>query len=156
MSLGKSLDSSLNIGEEVRFKQKYKKLMINLSKQCRLSYPEVEHIAVLYYKLQILGDGKNVPVRRSVISEIMHNGFDMTDYMSIHFLFSVLDRSLSPFMSLENWVKMMSLFLRGTFEEKIKFCYSVNKRTYSYYSLYTVLFDHVHGKLFIKKNKYFF
>lgn len=125
MSLGKSLDGTLNTGEEVRFKQKHKKLMTYLAKQCHLTYDEIEHLAVLYYKLQVSGDGKHVPLSRSTIIEVLHHGFDITNHTLLSYMIGLLDKSLTPSMSLENWIRMLSLFLRGTFDEKLKFCFSV-------------------------------
>lgn len=126
MSLGKSIDCSLEPSEEIRFKQRNKSLMQELATLTHFNYDEIEYLCVIYYKLQILGEGKKTPIRRSQLKDVLHNALNMTEHRLMNCILSTVDRSLTPYVSMENWVKIMSLYLRGTLEEKIKYCYTVN------------------------------
>ena len=49
----------------------------------------------------------------------------MTDDSLMDRVFLALDKGPSPCISMETWANALSLFLRGTLEEKIQFCFTV-------------------------------
>uniref|UniRef100_A0A8D2BDN2 EF-hand domain-containing protein n=1 Tax=Sciurus vulgaris TaxID=55149 RepID=A0A8D2BDN2_SCIVU len=56
---------------------------------------------------------------------ILHSIFGMTDVMLMNRVFSAFDRDNDNYINAKEWVKGLSVFLRGTFEEKLKFCFEV-------------------------------
>ncbi|KAA0710419.1 EF-hand calcium-binding domain-containing protein 1 [Triplophysa tibetana] len=56
---------------------------------------------------------------------ILHNTFDMTDDMMMDRVFRAFDKDNDSYISVKEWVEGLSLFLRGTLEEKIKYCFDV-------------------------------
>ncbi len=65
--------------------------------------------------------------------DVLHNSFDMTDDILMDRVFRAFDRDNDSFLSMSEWVESLSIFLRGTQEEKIKCaffmldCFSSNK-----------------------------
>ncbi|XP_032108945.1 EF-hand calcium-binding domain-containing protein 1-like [Sapajus apella] len=49
----------------------------------------------------------------------------MTDDMLMNRVFFAFDKDNDNYINIKEWVKGLSVFLRGTFEEKLKFCFEV-------------------------------
>ncbi|XP_026144604.1 calaxin isoform X2 [Carassius auratus] len=56
---------------------------------------------------------------------ILHNTFGMTDDMMMDNVFRAFDKDNDTYISVREWVEGLSVFLRGTLDEKIKFCFDV-------------------------------
>jgi Ca2+-binding EF-hand superfamily protein len=52
--------------------------------------------------------------------DVLHNSFDMTDDILMDRVFRAFDRDNDSYLSMSEWVESLSIFLRGTQEEKIK------------------------------------
>lgn len=81
-------------------------------------------ISVIYFKL--LRDA-NCDARQEmpckVMSNVLHKAFGMADDSLIERIFSAL--RIINVVPLRTWISVISLFLRGTLNEKIKYCYNV-------------------------------
>lgn len=126
MSFGIPLDSSMDSMEETRFKKKHMALIQKLSKKLHFTYNELECIFIIYYKLQKDGNEKQAAITKVQFRDVMHCALDMTDDVLMDRVFMALDKGPSPYVSMETWATALSLFLRGTLEEKINYCFSVN------------------------------
>ncbi|XP_076980108.1 calaxin-like isoform X2 [Tamandua tetradactyla] len=62
---------------------------------------------------------------RNEFRGILHSVFGMTDDMLMNRVFFVFDKDNDNRINVKEWVKGLSVFLRGTFEEKLKFCFEV-------------------------------
>jgi len=62
---------------------------------------------------------------RSKFRHILHHQFDMTDDLLMDRVFKAFDRDNDGFISLEEWVLGLSIFLRGTLTEHTLFCFDV-------------------------------
>uniref|UniRef100_A0A8D3BBH2 EF-hand domain-containing protein n=1 Tax=Scophthalmus maximus TaxID=52904 RepID=A0A8D3BBH2_SCOMX len=62
---------------------------------------------------------------RSKFMSILHNIFGMTDDMIMDGVFRTFDKDYDSFVSMKEWIDGLSVFLRGTLEEKIKYCFHV-------------------------------
>lgn len=125
MSFGVLLDSSLDSMEETRFRKKNLELIQRLSKKLHFTFTELECILLIYYKIQKDGGDKIGGITKNQFRTVMHAAFDMTDDGLMDRIFMALDRGPSPYISMETWATALSLFLRGTLEEKINYCFSV-------------------------------
>lgn len=126
MSCGQRLDHSISALEETRFKKKHSDLIQALTKKYHFNLTEVESLLLMYYKLQKVGPNKNEGMAKRQLEEIFHSTFDMTDSDLMGRICYSLDKSPSPILSMESWIRIMSLLLRGSLEEKIAHCYGVS------------------------------
>ncbi|CAI2733156.1 unnamed protein product [Schistosoma spindalis] len=62
---------------------------------------------------------------RMKFREILHHTFKMTDDVMIDRIFRVFDGDFDGGVNAQEWVMGLSIFLRGTLEEKIKFAFDV-------------------------------
>lgn len=128
---GHSLDSSMDSMEETRMRKRYRKLTISLAEKLHFSYNEVELLLIMYYKFQKLSKDSRHGMEKTQFRDILHCSLDMTDDYLMDRIFYNIDKGSSTFMSIETWVTTLSLFLRGTLEEKMNYCYMVSNRLIS-------------------------
>lgn len=119
------MDTTMDSLEETRFKKKHSELIQRLSKKLHFSIYELECIFIIYYKIQKEA-GKSPGISKVQFRDVMHSAFDMTDDSVMDRIFTALDKGPSQFVSMEIWANALSLFLRGTLEEKMNFCFSVS------------------------------
>ncbi|NWU70408.1 EFCB1 protein, partial [Pterocles burchelli] len=62
---------------------------------------------------------------RNMFRETLHSAFGMTDDMMMDRVFHIFDRDNNGCISVVEWVEGLSVFLRGTLEEKMKYCFEV-------------------------------
>ncbi|KAM9838149.1 calaxin [Aulostomus maculatus] len=62
---------------------------------------------------------------RSKFRSILHNTFGMTDDMIMDRVFRTFDKDNDSFVSMREWIEGLSVFLRGTLDERIKYCFHV-------------------------------
>ncbi|XP_039592808.1 EF-hand calcium-binding domain-containing protein 1-like [Polypterus senegalus] len=62
---------------------------------------------------------------RSKFRNILHNTFGMTDDMIMDRAFRAFDKDNDGFISIKEWIEGLSVFLRGTLDERIKYCFDV-------------------------------
>ena len=61
-----------------------------------------------------------------VFRELLHNAFDLvTEDTLMDRIFCVFDRTCSGSLRLEDWVGGLSVFVRGTMQERTAFCFHV-------------------------------
>lgn len=126
MSFGGNLDSSMDSMEETRFKKKHSELIQKLVRKLHFSYTEMECIFIIHYKLQKENNEKNTNgIPKAQLRDVLHAGLDMTDDALMDRIFLVFDKGKSNNVSLEIWATALSLWLRGTLEEKIDYCFAV-------------------------------
>ncbi|XP_045915701.1 EF-hand calcium-binding domain-containing protein 1 [Micropterus dolomieu] len=62
---------------------------------------------------------------RGKFRSILHNIFGMTDDMIMDGVFRTFDKDNDGFVSMKEWIEGLSVILRGTLDEKIKYCFHV-------------------------------
>ncbi|NWI70555.1 EFCB1 protein, partial [Todus mexicanus] len=62
---------------------------------------------------------------RNMFRDTLHSAFGMTDDMIMDRVFRTFDRDHNSYISVLEWVEGLSVFLRGTLEERIKYCFEV-------------------------------
>ncbi|XP_062266584.1 calaxin-like [Platichthys flesus] len=100
-----------------------------LSKQVQhFSKTEVEGLIGLYHELlgESAAQGRAVTgLDRSRFRTLLYNMFGMTDDMLMDGVFRTFDKDNDSFVNEKEWVEGLSVFLRGTLEERIKYCFNV-------------------------------
>ncbi|EPQ13881.1 EF-hand calcium-binding domain-containing protein 1 [Myotis brandtii] len=111
--------------EEVRAKKK--KSSEDREKTTAIKKSEVESLIILFHGLVEKPDVRldNARLDRSTFRMILHGLFGMTDDKLMNRVFFAFDKDSDNCINVNEWVKGLSVFLRGTFEEKLKFCFEV-------------------------------
>ncbi|XP_023363275.1 EF-hand calcium-binding domain-containing protein 1 [Otolemur garnettii] len=88
---------------------------------------EIECLVRLFHRLVggIGGRQGNTGLDCNTFRAILHSMFGMTDDMLMNRVFFAFDKDNDNYINVKEWVKGLSVFLRGTFEEKLKFCFEV-------------------------------
>ncbi|KAK3588905.1 hypothetical protein CHS0354_007054 [Potamilus streckersoni] len=110
-------------------RQEQTKLIEKLSKrkdkdgQCHFQKPEIEKLIMMFNKY-VEGSPHN-KLDRLKFRDLLHDMFGMTDDILMDRVFRAYDRDNDNFLNHDEWVMGLSIFLRGTLEEKTKFCFNV-------------------------------
>uniref|UniRef100_A0A8C6EAQ9 EF-hand domain-containing protein n=1 Tax=Moschus moschiferus TaxID=68415 RepID=A0A8C6EAQ9_MOSMO len=88
---------------------------------------EIECLIRIFHNVVGRGDMKlvNVGPDRNTFRVILHSVCGMTDDVLMNRVFFAFDKDNDNYINVKEWVKRLSVFLRGTFEEKMKFCFEV-------------------------------
>ncbi|XP_025837197.1 EF-hand calcium-binding domain-containing protein 1-like [Agrilus planipennis] len=121
-SVGVHLEKTVSMSEEIRFKRKHSKSIAKLSKKYRFSMQEMECIFLMYYKIQKCSAAQ-IAVTKKQIHELLHCAFDITDESSVDRICVSIFTSIGEHITIEEFVKLLAVFLRAPLEEKQKHCY---------------------------------
>ncbi|XP_053670453.1 calaxin-like [Anopheles nili] len=121
-----NLDSTLDPAEEIRFLSKTSGLMRRLGRTTHFTGQELELVLLVYYKiLKNDPDASGGQISRQQLTTVFDTAFGITDTSVIRRIYAALDGGTSSHVSMETWVRTVSLYVRGTLEEKIQYCYRV-------------------------------
>ncbi|KAM5157593.1 calaxin [Mantella aurantiaca] len=104
------------------------KLAESLSRTARhFTRSEVECLIRLYNTIvgRPIDPNTRGGIDRTTFRNILHNTFTMTDDMIMDRVFRAFDKDNDSYISVTEWIEGLSVFLRGTLEEKIKYCFEV-------------------------------
>ncbi|XP_062555548.1 calaxin-like [Armigeres subalbatus] len=126
-----SLDLTLDSSEEIRFLNKISGIVKQFHKKTHFTARELEIVLLLYYKL--LKDEQGGPragqsaryISRQQLTTVFDTALGMSDNVMLRRIYAALDKGATSYVTMETWIQTLSLFLRGTFEEKIKYCFKV-------------------------------
>ncbi|XP_044534724.1 EF-hand calcium-binding domain-containing protein 1-like [Gracilinanus agilis] len=105
-----------------------KKAVTVLSKAAtHFNKKELECLVKLFYSFMEKGQKRSLQegLDRSEFRNVLHGVFGMTDDLLMNRVFGAFDKDSDNRISATEWVEGLSVFLRGTFEEKLKYCYHV-------------------------------
>ncbi|CAB3225777.1 unnamed protein product [Arctia plantaginis] len=121
-----SLDSSLDPMEEIRFRKKHGMMWMELQKSTHFTFDELEHIMVIFFKIQKRDEKPAASdlISRSHFRDVLHNGLGMTDAYMMERVMVALDRGTSPYVTMATFAKALSLYLRGSLEERIVYAFT--------------------------------
>ncbi|WAQ93564.1 EFCB1-like protein [Mya arenaria] len=98
-------------------------------KTCHFSKQEIERLLQLFKEFT-----KTAPnevkrgkggIDRTKFRDILHQHFDMTDDVLMDKVFKAFDLDNDGYVSEEEWVLGMSIFLKGAIDEQSRFCFGV-------------------------------
>ncbi|XP_058466547.1 calaxin-like [Malaya genurostris] len=121
-----SLDSTLDSSEEARFLTKVNRLVRRLVKRTHFTSRELESCLLIYYKL--VRDDETNPgllVGRHQLDMVFDMAFGISNSLTVARIYNALNKGVTAYVTMETWALMLSLFLRGTFDEKIDHCFRV-------------------------------
>ncbi|XP_020640895.3 calaxin isoform X2 [Pogona vitticeps] len=109
-------------------RKKLQKLAESLCKTAKhFNRFEVECLIKLFNSLRVEPSDRPTAVGldRNSFRNILHVTFGMTDDMLMDRVFRAFDKDNDSCISVTEWVEGLSIFLRGSLEEKMKYCFDV-------------------------------
>ncbi|GAB1289379.1 hypothetical protein APTSU1_000460900 [Apodemus speciosus] len=103
---------------------------------------EVECLIRLFYSLagRPVGKVDNTGLDRNTFRGVLQNIFGMTNDMLMNRVFFVFDKDGDSYVNLQEWIKGLAVFLRGTLEEKMRYAYISREKIFD--MLKSSLFQH--------------
>ncbi|XP_048806968.1 calaxin [Lagopus muta] len=109
-------------------KKRLEQLVESLSRSAKhFNRAEVECLIRLFDTLMSASHSRFAAVGfdHNVFRDTLHRAFGMTDDTLMDRVFHAFDRDNDNVISVVEWVEGLSVFLRGTLEERIKYCFKV-------------------------------
>ncbi|XP_057293994.1 calaxin-like isoform X2 [Hydractinia symbiolongicarpus] len=103
-------------------KKNQAKLAEQIYKSTHFSRTEVEKLLGIFKEL--VPNQKN-KMDRTKFRTVLHNTFQMTDDILMDRIFRAFDQDNDSNISMEEWIHGLSVFLRGSLEEQMQYCFSV-------------------------------
>lgn len=119
-----SIAVAVEVADE-NFLRQHSDFLKTLPQVTHFTSNEIDAIAIIYFKFLREFGVKREQMDRSQFRAFFHSTFQISDDFIIDRAFIFLDKGLTPFVTLDTWIKTLSLFLRGTLEEQMKYCFFV-------------------------------
>ncbi|XP_070566458.1 calaxin-like [Ptychodera flava] len=110
------------MSSSIQKKNVEKKLVDTLFKETHFTKQEIE--ALLGHFKKVLKDNAK-KLDRNTFRDILHNTFNMTDDILMDRVFRAFDKDSDSYVNQIEWVKGLSVFLRGNKEEQTLYCFDV-------------------------------
>ncbi|KAK3925875.1 EF-hand calcium-binding domain-containing protein 1 [Frankliniella fusca] len=91
-----------------------------LTRETHFDWEELESLCFVFHKLTRGTKGK---MSRKDFIEVMHSALDMTNSGNVNYSYKNYDPNNMQYISMEDWCRGLSVALRGTLDEKIKYCF---------------------------------
>ncbi|CAG9856457.1 unnamed protein product [Phyllotreta striolata] len=115
-------DTLLNRKEIESLYRIYKRLITFNKKQPQGELPSSTPSTAVIGKPPTVTEG----IDRTVFREVLHNTFDiLTENVVMDRIFCVWDKQNCGLITIDNWLKGLSLFLKGSVRDKILYCFAV-------------------------------
>jgi Ca2+-binding EF-hand superfamily protein len=95
-----------------------------LSKKLHFSLQEILNLNKMFTALT-KASPRSGYMNRSIFTDFCRTSFDITDDIMLDQMFHYFDADQEGFISFTEWIAIMSVFLRGTFEEQIEYCFNI-------------------------------
>lgn len=121
-----SIEVAVELSDE-NFLRANGELLRTVQKQTHFTKQEVDALAIIYSKFLNEFDVKREQMDRNQFRAFLNSTFQIIDDFLIERAFLYLDKGTtpSPFITLATFIKALSLFLRGTLDEKMEYCFFV-------------------------------
>nr|NP_001027760.1 calaxin [Ciona intestinalis]BAB85848.1 calaxin [Ciona intestinalis] len=100
--------------------QKLAEELYKTSCQKHFTKTEVESLIICYKNLL-----EGLKMDRNLFRDILHQKFNMTEDLLMDRVFRAFDKDSDSYISLTEWVEGLSVFLRGTLDEKMEYTFTV-------------------------------
>jgi len=103
-------------------KKNQAKLAEQIYKSTHFTKGEVENLLTIFRELV---PNQKAKMDRTKFRTVLHNTFQMTDDILMDRIFRAFDQDNDSNISMEEWIYGLSVFLRGTLEEQMQYCFNV-------------------------------
>ncbi|XP_071506849.1 calaxin-like [Diadema antillarum] len=96
-------------------------------KDCHFTKEEQESLTKMFKELtkENIGSIREDKLDRSQFREVLHSTFKMTDDVMMDRILRAFDKDNDACINLYEWITGLSVFLKGTLDEKTQFCFKV-------------------------------
>lgn len=108
-----------------RFRSKHQRNIQNLAHRSNFDITELDIMVSIYVKLMEDNGPNATHMSRTQLRSMMYQVFDMPDDTLIERIMVAIDRGTTPYIKLSTFVMTMSIYLRGTLADRMKYCYAV-------------------------------
>ncbi|KAG4077398.1 hypothetical protein HA402_009799 [Bradysia odoriphaga] len=115
--------SELNI--QSRFRFRHANEIKSIQRQYPLSPTQFDALFLIYFKLWEQHQNPSNYILRSQFSDVLYKCFNMPDDFLADQIQMALDKGASTNVTLKTWMKAMYIFLKGTLDEKMEYCFAV-------------------------------
>lgn len=108
-----------------RFRSRHQQAIQKLSHSVNFDSTELDVMVTIYVKLMEDNGPTATHMSRVQLRSMLYQVFDMPEDFLIERIMVALDRGITPFIKLTTFVTAMSIFLRGSLADRIKYCFAV-------------------------------
>lgn len=108
----------------IRFRYKFRDKIKEFLKKTHFTEDELDAIVMIYFNLKNQFNNKSQTISCKQFKSIIYTCYDMPESDLTDRILYALDRNMKKIVTLDVWIKTFSLFLRGTLEEKITYCFT--------------------------------
>ena len=119
-----AVDTTCEFKSQARFRNKNSKTIKEMAKKTRFDNQEFDSVCLVYFKLQEELGPTATNITRMQFRSVLYQVFNMPEDSMIERIMVVLDKNITPYVTLETWLVAMSIYLRGTLNEKIAYCFA--------------------------------
>lgn len=108
-----------------RFCTKHKRKIRELGRCTHFNQTQLDCVVIVYFQLMAEQGPHAQHVSHGQFVSFLDIVFNMPSTVVIDRVLSVMDFGTCPVLTLDMWVRTLSLFLHGTLAERIRYCYRV-------------------------------
>lgn len=109
-----------------RFRSKHQRTIQSLGhKLTNLDSTEIDVLVSIYVKLMEDNGPAATHMSRTQLRSMLYQVFDMPEDHLVERIMVAIDRGITPYIKLSTFVTTMSIFLRGSLADRIRYCYAV-------------------------------
>lgn len=118
-------ETTSDLNSQSRFRFRHGNEIKSILKQYSISATKFDALFLIYFKLWEQHGSPTNYILRSQFSDVLYKCFNMPDDFLVDQIQMALDKGASTNVTLKTWMKAMYLFLQGTLDEKIDYCFAV-------------------------------
>lgn len=119
------MDTTLDPKILNRFRSKHQRAIQNLAHRVNFDSTEIDVMVSIYVKLMEDNGPGATHKSRTQFRSMLYQVFDMPEDYLIDRIMVAVDRGTTPYIKLSTFVTTMSVYLRGSLADRIKYCYAV-------------------------------
>lgn len=118
-------ETTSDLNTQSRFRFRHANEIKSIVKQYPISSTKFDALFLIYFKLWEQHCSATNYILRSQFSDVLYKCFNMPDDFLVDQIQMALDKGASTNVTLKTWMKAMYIFLQGTLNEKIEYCFAV-------------------------------
>ena len=137
MSFKSRLDETMDRTDEYRYRYRIRDFVRKMQKCTNFRYEEIEYLSLLHLKMKDCPYG----ISRCRFLDFLHTQFHMNDNFLLPYIYNSLTGDVVKYINREQFIRILSLIMCGSLEEKIQYCYRVLFLQNSSKVIFTIFFN---------------